>query len=166
MWNHGGSNWSTQLDGDASSVERAGLHPHVCEFNTDVWSEAWGERGAGVQDWRPYYCCSVAKLCLTLCDHMDCSMPGPSVLHYLLEFAQIQVHWVGYAIQPSRPWRRQWQPTPVFLPGESQGRGSLLSMGSHRVGHDWSNLAAAAASHSLSLSSPPALNLSQHQDLF
>ena len=24
-------------------------------------------------------------------------------------------------------WRRQWQPTPVFLPGESQGRGSLVS---------------------------------------
>ena len=22
-------------------------------------------------------------------------------------------------------WRREWQPTPVFLPGESQGRGSL-----------------------------------------
>ena len=87
----------------------------------------------------------------------------------------------------------KWQPTPVFLPGESQGRGSLVgcrpwghtesdtterlhfhfhalekemathtsvltwrisgkgepgglpSMGSHRVGHDWSNLAAAAA---------------------
>ena len=45
-------------------------------------------------------------------------------------------------------WRRKWQPTPVFLPGESQGRGNpggLLSMGSHRVGHDWSDLAAAAA---------------------
>ena len=42
-------------------------------------------------------------------------------------------------------WRRKWQPTPVFLPGESQGRGTgLLSMGSHRVGHDWSDLAAAA----------------------
>ena len=44
-------------------------------------------------------------------------------------------------------WRRKWQPTPVFLPGESQGRWSLLgcrSMGSHRVGHNWSNLAAAA----------------------
>ena len=43
-------------------------------------------------------------------------------------------------------WRRKWQPTPVFLPGESQGRGSLvgceMSMGSHRVGHDWSDLAA------------------------
>ena len=23
-------------------------------------------------------------------------------------------------------WRRQWQSTPVFLPGESQGRGSLV----------------------------------------
>ena len=44
-------------------------------------------------------------------------------------------------------WRRKWQPTPVFLPGESQGRGSLVgchpSMGSHRVGHDWNDLAAA-----------------------
>ena len=40
-------------------------------------------------------------------------------------------------------WRRKWQPTPVFLPGESQGRGPwwLLSMGSHWVGHDWSDLA-------------------------
>ena len=46
------------------------------------------------------------------------------------------------------PWRRNWQPTPVFLPGESQGWGSLVGCrlwGSHRVGHDWSDLAAAAA---------------------
>ena len=92
-------------------------------------------------------------------------------------------------------WRRQWQPTPVLLPGESHGRRSLVgcspwgleesarlsnftftfhfhalekemathssvlawrvpgtaepgglpSMGSHRVRHDWSDLAAAAA---------------------
>ena len=44
-------------------------------------------------------------------------------------------------------WRRKWQPTPVLLPGESQGRepGGLPSMGSRRVGHDWSDLAAAAA---------------------
>ena len=42
-------------------------------------------------------------------------------------------------------WRRKWQPTPVFLPGESQGRepGGLPSMGSHRVGHNWCDLAAA-----------------------
>ena len=29
------------------------------------------------------YCCSVAKFCLTLCDPMDCSMPGFPVIHYL-----------------------------------------------------------------------------------
>ena len=47
----------------------------------------------------------------------------------------------------SMHWRRKWQPTPVFLPGESQGRGRLVGcrLGSHRVGHDWSDLAAAAA---------------------
>ena len=42
-------------------------------------------------------------------------------------------------------WRRKWQPTPVFLPGESQGWGSLVGCrlwGSHRVGHDWNDLAA------------------------
>ena len=48
-------------------------------------------------------CCSVAKSCLTLCDSTDYSMPGSSVLHYLLEFAQIHIHWVGKAIQPSHP---------------------------------------------------------------
>ena len=41
-------------------------------------------------------------------------------------------------------WRRKWQPTPVFLPGESQGWGSL---GLHRVGHDWSDLEAAATAN-------------------
>ena len=30
-------------------------------------------------------------------------------------------------------WRRKWQPTPVFLPGESQGRGNLV--GYHLWGH-------------------------------
>ena len=37
-------------------------------------------------------CCSVAKLCLTLCDPMDCSTPGFPVLHYFPEFAQIHAH--------------------------------------------------------------------------
>ena len=39
------------------------------------------------------------------------------------------------------------EPTPVLLPGESQGWGSLVGcrLWGHRVGHDWSDLAAAAA---------------------
>ena len=44
------------------------------------------------------FCSSVAKLCLTLCNPMDCSKPGFPVLHYLPYFAQIHVHWIGYAI--------------------------------------------------------------------
>ena len=36
------------------------------------------------------FCCSVAKSCLTLCDSMDCSIPGFPVLHYLLEFARLK----------------------------------------------------------------------------
>ena len=48
-----------------------------------------------------YCCCSVIQLCSTLCDPMDCSMPGFSGLHCLSEFAQAHVHWVGDAIQPS-----------------------------------------------------------------
>ena len=36
---------------------------------------------------------SVTKLYPTLWDSMACSMPGPSILHYLPEFAYIHVHW-------------------------------------------------------------------------
>ena len=57
-------------------------------------------------------CCSVAKSYLTLCNPMDCSMPGFPVLHHLLEFAQTHVHWVGDAIQPSHPL---WPPSPPAL---------------------------------------------------
>ena len=41
--------------------------------------------------------------------------------------------WVG-----KTPWRRTWQPTPVFLPGESHGQRSLegYSPLGHRVRHD------------------------------
>ena len=37
-------------------------------------------------------CFSLAKLCPTLCDHMDCNALGFPVLHNLLEFAQTHVH--------------------------------------------------------------------------
>ena len=36
-------------------------------------------------------CCSVTKLCPTLCDPIDCSTPGFPVLHYLPEFAQTSI---------------------------------------------------------------------------
>ena len=45
---------------------------------------------------------------------MDCSTPGLPVLHYLLEFAQTHVHWVGDAIQPSHPLSPLLLLPPVF----------------------------------------------------
>ena len=46
---------------------------------------------------------SVAQSCQTLCDPMDCSTPGFPVHHQLTEFAQIHIHQIGDAIQPSHP---------------------------------------------------------------
>ncbi|CAI9176240.1 unnamed protein product [Rangifer tarandus platyrhynchus] len=46
---------------------------------------------------------SVAQLCLTLCNPMDCSTPGLPVHHQLLESTQTHVHRVGDSIQPSHP---------------------------------------------------------------
>ena len=108
---------------------------------------------------------------------------------------RVRHDWVtSLSLSTFKHWRRKWQPTPVFLPGESHGRrslvgcsrwglegwtwlsdftftfhfqalekemathssvlawripgmgkpGWLLSMGLHRVRHDWSNLAVAA----------------------
>ena len=45
----------------------------------------------------------VTQSCLTLCNPIDCSMPGFPVHHQLPEFTQTHVHWVSDAIQPSHP---------------------------------------------------------------
>ena len=44
---------------------------------------------------------SVTQSCPTLCDPMDCSMPGFPIHHQLQDLAQTQVHRVGDAVQPS-----------------------------------------------------------------
>ena len=57
---------------------------------------------------------------------------------------RIQNDWVtSLSLFTFMHWRRKWQPTPVFLPGESQGWGSLVGcrLWGHRVGHGWSGLA-------------------------
>ena len=47
--------------------------------------------------------CSVTRSSLTLLDPMACSTPGLLVPHYVPEFAQVYVHCIGDAIQPSHP---------------------------------------------------------------
>ena len=54
---------------------------------------------------------SIAQLCPTLCDPMDCSMPGFPVHHQLPEPAQIHAYPVGDAIQPSHPLLSPSPPT-------------------------------------------------------
>ena len=49
------------------------------------------------------HCCSVSKLCLTICNPMTCGTRGFPVLHYHLELAKTHTHWVSDAIQPSQP---------------------------------------------------------------
>ena len=67
-----------------------------------------------------YLCCycSVAQLCLTLYDPMDCSMPGFPVLHYLQEFVPTHLHWVIDANQPSHPLL---SPLPAHNLSQHQG---------------------------------------------
>ena len=63
--------------------------------------EAWVQ--SLVWELRSHICCfSVAKLCLTLCDPMNYSMPG-FLVHYFPKFAQTHVHWVSDPIQPCHP---------------------------------------------------------------
>ena len=88
------------------------LFNHVLLYVTS-WT-AHGMPGSSVLHYLPEFaqikenlsCCSIAKLCLTLWDPMNCSTPGFPVFHYLSEFTQIHVH---DAIQPSH----LLSPTPL-----------------------------------------------------
>ena len=101
------------------------------------------------------YFSSVAQLCPTLWDPTDCSTPGLSIefrARYagvgdqgsLLPFAGTWASQVALAVKnpPANAWlkrhrfdpwagrksprRRKWQPTAVFVPGESHGQRSLV----------------------------------------
>ena len=137
---------------------------------------------------------SVTQLYLTLCETMDCSIPAFSVHHQLPEFAQTHVHWVSDAIWPSRPLSSPSPPT--FNLSQHQGLFQWVtcrlvvvhslfcptlwnpidcSTPGFPVHHHLLEFAqthihwvsdATQPSHFLSLPSPPAVSLSQHQDLF
>ena len=69
--------------------------------------------GTSLPNFKSYQFSSVAQLCLTLCDLMDCSTPRFPVHHQLLELAQTLVYWISDAIQPSHP--------PAFNLSQHQG---------------------------------------------
>ena len=92
--------------------------------------------------------CSVTQSCPTLCNPMDCSMPGfpvlhclpellPGfpVLHYFTKFPQTHVHCVGDAVQPSHPLLSP--SPPAFNLSQHQGLFQWVSS-SHWVAKYWS----------------------------
>ena len=105
------------------------------------------------------FICVYVYMCVPVCKSEKAMAPHSSTLAWKTPWTKepcrlqsmgslrVEHDWVSsLSLFTFMHWRRKWQPTPVFLPGESQGCGSLVgSMGSHRVGHDWSDLAAAAA---------------------
>ena len=69
---------------------------------------------------------SVAQLCLTLCNPMDCSTPGFLVHHQPPELAQTHVHQVGDAIQP--PHSLSSPSPPAFNLSQHQGLFQSVSL--------------------------------------
>ena len=55
---------------------------------------------------------SIAELCPTLCDPMNCSTSGLPVHHQLPKFTQTHIHRVRDAIQPSYPLLSPSPPAP------------------------------------------------------
>jgi len=55
----------------------------------------WKEPKQKLSKWFQSIVVVVAKSCLSLCDPMDCNTPDLPVPHYLPEFVQVHVHWIG-----------------------------------------------------------------------
>ena len=79
------------------------------EWWVNEWNRKWTKLRFYTREWNQQFSCfmicclSIAHLCLTLYDPLDCSIPGLPVLHYLLEFAQTHVYWIHDTILPSHP---------------------------------------------------------------
>ena len=89
----------------------------------DPWRREWlpisllltqefqGQRSlVGYSPWGSVQFSSVTQSCLTLCNPMNHSILGLPVHQQLPEFTQTHAHWVGDAIQPSRPLSSPYPP--------------------------------------------------------
>ena len=95
-------------------------------FSGNTSNSNWWTTGGSVQ------LHLVAELCPTLCDPMDCSMPGYPVHHPHPELAQTHVHQVDNAIQPSYPLL---SPSPALNLSQHQGLSNkFFSSGGQNIG--------------------------------
>ena len=91
-----------------------------------------GQTGCPSQPSTQTSCCSVTKSCLALCNAMDCSASGLPVLHPLPGFAQVHVHWIGDAIQPSHSLLLPYP--PALNLSQHQGLFQWVASGEQRIG--------------------------------
>ena len=91
------------------------MHPYVhCSliYKARIWKQP---KCSSINEWitkMQFQFSSVTQLCPTLCDPMNCSMPGLPVHHQLPKLTQTHVHRVGDAIQPSHPLSSPSPPAP------------------------------------------------------
>ena len=83
---------------------------------------------------------SVTQSCATLCDPMDCSMPGFPVCHHFLEFAQTYVHWISDSIQLSHPLSPSSPPAFNLSQLQSLPMSQLFASGGQSIGASASSL--------------------------
>ena len=74
-----------------SEKELKSLLMKVKEKSEKSWLKTQHSKNEDHDIWSHQFS-SVVQLCLTLCDPMDCSMPGLPVHHQLLKFTQTHVH--------------------------------------------------------------------------
>ena len=120
--------WVQFLGQEDPLVEGMATHSSILSWRIPRTEEPGGLQSMGSErvghNWSDLACMhqsvsSFAQSCLTLCDPMNCSMPGLPVHHKLPEFTQVHAHRVGDAIQPSHPLSSSSPPAPN--PSQHQG---------------------------------------------
>ena len=90
------------------------MAPHRVTHNTGFWRVLETITGEGNGTPLQYSC-------------LENSMDGEPGRLQSMGSLRVGHNWVtSFSLFAFMHWRRKWQPTPVFLPGESQGRGSLV----------------------------------------
>ena len=125
------------------SITNSGVYPNSCPLNQ--WCHPTISSSLV-----PFSSCPLEKAMATHSSTLAWEIPWmeePGRLQSMGSW-RVRLDWaISLSLFTFMHWRRKWQATPVFLPGKSQRRehGGLPSVGSHRVGHNWRDLAAVAS---------------------
>ena len=108
-----------------SSINKYIKGNYVCVWNNMITSDT-------VISKRVFVLCSFIRSFFTMVTHsstLTWKIPWMEEPGRLQSMGSLRVghDWVtSLSLFTFMHWRRKWQPTPVFLPGESQGQGSLV----------------------------------------